>query len=316
MTLPLPVLGPRSLARRRFDAAATWWSTDASYALDLSDKSRRMYTDLLRLHVIPVIGPLQLRAIAPSDVGRVIAHMADSGLSPNYRLNAKKAISHVYRAAIANGAVLVNPTQAVRIPRESVREIIVPDRNQVLAMIEQASNERLRTFVMLAAFTGMRINEILNLRWADVKFDARTIVVRRGKGGKSRAVILPDPLASHLFFWRAFQRAELGLDSPWVIARGTGTMFDTQTWRRKHFAPLARVTCPGATPHSLRHSYATFLLEEGVPMRVVSDALGHTSTRITEDAYAHVTARLLVQADNAIVRALPIKSRDVVLLAA
>jgi site-specific recombinase XerD len=62
--------------------------------------------------------------------------------------------------------------------------------------------------------------------------------------------------------------------------------------------------CPGATPHSLRHATATLLLEEGVPMKVVAELLGHSSTRITEDTYSHVTARLVAEAANAITRAL------------
>jgi site-specific recombinase XerD len=60
----------------------------------------------------------------------------------------------------------------------------------------------------------------------------------------------------------------------------------------------------GTTFHSLRHSTATTLLEEGVPMRVVSELLGHANTRLTEDLYSHVTARLTKEASDALTRAL------------
>ena len=79
---------------------------------------------------------------------------------------------------------------------------------------------------------------------------------------------------------------------------------DTHNWRKKFFKPLVDEVCPGVTPHSLRHAFATLLLEEGVPMRVVSDQMGHTSTRITQEVYSHVTARLQHEAGAAIERAL------------
>ena len=79
---------------------------------------------------------------------------------------------------------------------------------------------------------------------------------------------------------------------------------DSHNWRRKHFNPLRAKVCPKATPHSLRHGFATIMLEEGIPMKVVSAQLGHSSTRITEDTYSHVTARLQREAGEAIERVL------------
>ena len=79
---------------------------------------------------------------------------------------------------------------------------------------------------------------------------------------------------------------------------------DAHNWRRKHFNPLSDRICPQVTPHSLRHGFATIMLEEGVPMKVVSAQLGHSSTRITEDVYSHVTARLQQEAGAAIERVL------------
>jgi integrase len=62
--------------------------------------------------------------------------------------------------------------------------------------------------------------------------------------------------------------------------------------------------CPGATPHSLRRAAATILLEEGVPMKVVSELLGHSSPKVTAQTYSYVTARLVAEAGAAIARAL------------
>lgn len=95
----------------------------------------------------------------------------------------------------------------------------------------------------------------------------------------------------------------------WVLSTEVGRQWDTHN-ARKRFRALVNgapdsdvlAICPGATPHSLRHATATILLEEGVPMRVVSALLGHTSTRIAEDVYSHVTARLAAESAAALDR--------------
>jgi len=82
----------------------------------------------------------------------------------------------------------------------------------------------------------------------------------------------------------------------WLISTDIGTQFDAHNWRKKCFAPVAKRIAPGVTPHSLRHAFATLMLEEGVPSKVVAEQLGHSSTRVTEDTYSHVTARLVDEA--------------------
>jgi site-specific recombinase XerD len=57
---------------------------------------------------------------------------------------------------------------------------------------------------------------------------------------------------------------------------------DQQDWRRKHFKPLIDRISQGATPHSLRHAFGTIMLEKGFPMRVVTERMGHSPTRISE----------------------------------
>lgn len=114
--------------------------------------------------------------------------------------------------------------------------------------------------------------------------------------------------------WRKAQRAEQmaavwwDTEHDWILSTDVGTHWDAHN-AGKRFRLIAngdpeKGICPGATPHSLRHATATILLEEGVPMRVVSELLGHSSTRITEDVYSHVTARLAEESAAALDRAL------------
>lgn len=296
-------------SRRLFEQEAGRWIDVASHTLNLSPASRQVYVDVLRLHVLPKIGAFAIGKIKASDVAAVLVEMQEKGLSPSYRHQAHKAMSHVFKMAVADELISDNPTRSVPAPRGQVRERVVPDRRLVRRMIDESNDRRLRIFVVLAAHTGLRIAEILGLQWSDIHAATHSISVV-GKGGKKRAVYLTPTLGRELDAWRVDQ-AKQRLASrwwdeshEWIITTEIGTKMDAQNWRRKYFKPLADRVAPGVTPHSLRHSFATIMLEEDVPMRVVAEQMGHSSTRITEQTYSHVTARLQHEAGAAVERAL------------
>ena len=301
-----------------FKVVAEQWRRTAGISQGIGTRSMGTYSGVLRLHVYPVIGHVPLRAIKPSHVTIVLATMAEKGLSRAYQHQAHKAISGVFRMAIDDELVARNPTSAVRAPRGGHRAKVVPTRDQVLAMIAAAPDPRMRAFVTVLAYSGLRISEALGLRWQDWD-EAATMHVMRAKGGRARAIPVPVKLQAELKVWRSAQRAEQlaavwwDTEHDWILSTEVGTQWDTHNARKRFRAlvngnPDAEVPvpaiCPGATPYSMRHATATILLEEGVPMRVVSELLGHTSTRITEDVYSHVTARLAAESAAALDRAL------------
>jgi integron integrase len=172
--------------------------------------------------------------------------------------------------------------------------------------------------------TGLRITEALQLRLKDVEFDRQAIVVRAGKGGKDRVVMLPAALASALqqqvdrarLLWQADQRdGRGGVQMPdaldrkypraghawgwfWVFPQDSHTtcprtgavrrhhLFD-QTFQRafKRAVDQAGITRP-ATPHTLRHCFATHLLQAGTDIRTVQKLLGHSDVSTTM-VYTH-----------------------------
>lgn len=296
-------------ARRTFEQESSRWIEIFSHTLNLTPASRKVYVDVLNLHVIPLIGSRKIGTIKPSDVSSVLLAMKDKGLSPSYQHQAHKAISHVFKMAIADDLVSSNPTRSVPAPRGAVRTRVVPDREVVRRLIDKSEDPRLRVFLVIAAHTGLRISEVLSLQWSNVNAATSSITVL-GKGGKKRAVFLTPTLKRELEVWRKKQAKQRlasrwwDTEHEWIITTEIGTKMDAQNWRRKHFKPLADRVAPGATPHSLRHAFATIMLEETVPMRVVSEQMGHSSTRITEQVYSHVTARLQHEAGAAVERVL------------
>ncbi|EQB8556001.1 integron integrase [Pseudomonas aeruginosa] len=182
-----------------------------------------------------------------------------------------------------------------------------------------------RLFAQLLYGTGMRISEGLQLRVKDLDFDHGTIIVREGKGSKDRALMLPESLAPSLreqlsrarAWWlkdqaegrsgvalpdaleRKYPRAGHSWPWFWVFAQHTHStdprsgvvrrhhMYD-QTFQRafKRAVEQAGITKP-ATPHTLRHSFATALLRSGYDIRTVQDLLGHSDVSTTM-IYTHV----------------------------
>jgi len=289
------------------DWVAHW--QDSTLAVEgVSEMTQRVYRDVLRLHVLPVIGDVALKDLRATHIEATLSKMADKDLSPAYRHQAHKALSKCLTVARRDDLIARNPMEGVQAPRGGHKATVVPTRDQVLALLDVAPDARMRAFVAVLAYTGVRISEGLSMRWQDVNFDQNSIAVT-GKGSRRRAVPISAGLRTELMSWRKAQAAER-LSSvwwddhgDWVLSSEVGTRWEAHN-ARKRFRPMAQEVCPGLTPHGLRHATATVLLEEGVPMKVVAELLGHSSTRITENIYSHVTARLVQEAASAMDRAL------------
>jgi integrase len=292
-----------------FRKVAERWRQTALIRHNLAPRSLGTYWPALKLHAFPVIGDKRMRDIRPADVAAVMVAMDAKGLSVAYRNITLKAISNVCEEAIADGLIRANPTRKVKSPRPGRSTKVVPNREQVTQMIDEAPTPRARLLIAVLAHTGLRISEALSLRWADLD-GGTTLRVLDTKGDRPRAAPVTPTLAEELKAWRKVQTEERiasvwwDVDADLIICTNTGTRWDSSNARRHAFRPVADKVCPGATPHSLRHAAATILLVEGVPLKVVSELLGHSSTRTTAEISSHVTARLVAEAGTALERAL------------
>jgi len=197
------------------------------------------------------------------------------------------------------GKVLGWPSHQLDVPfarlPQQVPELL--SRGEVAALLVHAPHPMAATFLRLAYATGLRLNELCHLRWSDVHDapDRMCIHVRHGKGGKSRLVPLtPDTLAV-LKQWRALQSPQPphrpGQDpADWVFASrsdATQPVYDQnpQRWYRAAVR-AAGITKRGGV-HTLRHCYATHLLEAGVDVYSLQQWLGHQQVQTTS-RYLHL----------------------------
>jgi integron integrase len=235
---------------------------------------------------------------------------------------ALSALLFLYREVL--GQDLPWLTEVTR-AKKPARLPVVLNREEIKTLLEQLDDPLLGLVVRLLYGTGMRLMEVVRLRVKDVDFTRREILVRDGKGAKDRVTMLPttltDRLAAHLRVVKAQHAAdqEQGKGEVWLpnalaikypnaarewawqyVFPAAGFSVDPRSGevRRHHLdeqrvqravrmaAQRAGITKP-ATPHTLRHSFATHLLESGYDIRTVQELLGHSDVSTTM-IYTHV----------------------------
>ena len=181
---------------------------------------------------------------------------------------------------------IVNPPKARSLPD-------VPTREEVQRLINGVYRLRYRVFFFVIYSMGLRLGEGLGLEIGDIDSNQRRVHVRQGKGGKDRYVPLPDPTLQHLRrFWRTHRHPRLlfpNASGNEASARTASSPMDRGGVQAAIQA--ARKDCgihKHLTVHSLRHAYATHLLELGVDLRSIQVVLGHQKPETTA-RYAHLT---------------------------
>jgi site-specific recombinase XerD len=144
---------------------------------------------------------------------------------------------------------------------------------------------------------GLRISEATQLKTSDIDRARMQLRVRDGKGAKGRVLPLSERLLKELVnYWRAQRQGKAGHDSPWLfLGKKAGQPMSRYAGQNIYYSALKKsgVRFKGGI-HTLRHSFATHLMEGGVELPLVQHLLGHSSLRTTS-LYLHVTARRLAE---------------------
>jgi integrase len=235
----------------------------------------------------------------------MIGALVKQKLAPNTIRNIRAVLRRALNQALRWRLVRFNAASLVEIPRIEQEEMSALDETQARALLRALKGDRLEALYRVALSLGLRRGEILGLRWIDVDFELASLsVVQTIQRTKTQGLIfstpkttsslrtlsIPPVLLAVLKRHKIRQEGE-GIDNPHglVFISTTGTPLDPDniTHRFKAFAKAAGL--PDAIHfHSLRHSCATLLLAQGVPMYVVKDILGHGQIGTTMK-YTHPT---------------------------
>jgi integron integrase len=273
--------------------------------------------DFVRYH-----GRRHPRDMGPADAEAYLSMLANRRrVAASTHNQALSALLFLYRAVLK---VELPWLQNLQRPKRPQRLPVVLTVDEVTAVLSRMAGEY-GLLARLLYGTGMRINEALHLRVKDVDFDRLTLVARQGKGDKDRALMLPQALVADLRAQLAYSRSlwlrdrtgkVAGVELPHALARKYPRAPESWAWhwvfpqatlnvdprsgvRRRHHlfdqtfqrafkrAVLAAGIREPATPHTLRHAFATHLLQASYDIRTVQELLGHSDVSTTM-IYTHV----------------------------
>jgi integrase/recombinase XerD len=276
-------------------------NTLSSYRRDLSRYSQHLLDrgihDLAKVGEDDVSEFLVALRRGDPDAGRV-------ALSAVSAARALIAVRGLHRFAAAEGLAELDVARAVRPPTPGRRLPKSLTIDEVLALLEGAGGDspadgpltlRNRALLELLYSTGSRISEAVGLDVDDIDTQARSVLLR-GKGGKQRLVPVGRPAVQALDAYLVRGRSELarrgrGTAAIFLNARG-GRLSRQSAWQVLQDAAERAGITSGVSPHMLRHSFATHLLEGGADVRVVQELLGHASVTTTQ-IYTLVTVHAL-----------------------
>ena len=280
------------------------------------------YRHTVRLHLSPSLGRKRLANLTVRDVDELWAAKRAAGYKPNsvriMRAVLRRALAQAEREGLVsrNVAALSQPPRVVQPEGRSLSV------DQARALLEAAKGDRLEAAYLLLLSYGLRRGELLGLCWDDLDRDRHTLEVRRavrrrksarlddgnypdGNGSRvelaelktrrSRRVLYLTPGVVQALEARssrqAGERADAGslwAGSGLIFTSLVGTPIDPDNFA-KAFVRLCRSAGLGHWhPHEARHSAASVMLAQGVPLEVVSEVLGHSSIAITKDVYGHL----------------------------
>jgi len=293
---------------------------------NLGPRTFERYAGLMRRQVIPRIGSVHLAKLRPLHVQQLYAKLRENGradgrggLADKSLLQTHRILSEALKHAVGLQLVHQNVCQMVKAPQVRRKEVrtLSPDETRTLVDAATADDSVYGDAIVLAVHTGMRLGELLGLKWEDVKPDQERLTVRRSlqhldknrvvfqhpKTPKSRRSMPLGPTAletlKRLRRRQMEERLKVGpryKEQGLVLASAVGTPISPANVRRAFERILKAAGVERIRFHDLRHTHASLLLARGIHPKVVSERLGHASIAITLDTYSHVLPSLQEEA--------------------
>src|SRR6266511_912235 len=253
----------------------------------------RGYQAALRDRIVPILGGLKLVDVQRRDVQRIADDLLAEGRDPSTIRNALMPLRVIFRRAVEDGDLAVNPCTHLRLPavRGRRERIASPEEAQQLLA---ALPERDRPIWATALYAGLRRGELMALRWDDVDLAAGVIRVERAYDDKGRVDVEPKSRAGRrtvpivgalrdiLVAHKANQEHADGL-----VFGGDAPFQPSNVWRRAQRA-WNRASLEPIGLHEARHTFASVLIAAGVNAKAITTYMGHASIQTTYDLYGRL----------------------------
>lgn len=271
------------------------------------ENTYKLYESIVRIHLIPALGEMQVRKITPKQLQKFINEKKMEGLSLSTLKILLAVLKNAFTYAVAfNGCITVNPASNVKLPRydNPPEELKVFSPEEMEKILSHFGNSKLSMAILCSYHLGLRQGECCALRWKDIDFkngivSIHSTILKDGSiqgtpktytsyrkipfGKKFREILEAEKLRQNKL------RFEYG---PWwqgedfVCAEDNGKHLILNSFR--YFNMWVKKNIGHGTFHTLRHTHATYLLESGMELELVSKRLGHSSLTITAKTYSHI----------------------------
>lgn len=268
----------------------------------VSRKTISSYRSLLNAHVLPTLGGYKVRELTTRQIDGLYARLISSGLSPRTVRYVHVVLRRCLEDAVRWGVATANPAMHATPPSAPKKKLDVWDTDDARRFLDTLDEHPHPAGGVWKAclLLGLRRGEALGLQWGDLDYDGGAIRVERsygrdGDAGKrfkapktasSRRII---PVDERTHKWLESIRPLGARPGDLIFCHEAGTPLDPD-WVSKSFGNYCvDHGLPPIRLHDLRHTFASLALEAGVPMKVVSEWLGHSGIGVTGDIYSHVS---------------------------
>jgi integrase len=290
-----------------------------THAVEIKPRTLASYKTMIRLYIKPHIGDLRLQAVRPARISKLYRDLLTTGGEDGKPLGISTvARTHAILRKAFDDAVKVdelipnNPVERAKRPKgQPAEHLEIWTPAQLRIFLQAIKEHRLSAYYRLAAYSGARRGELLNLRWSNIDLDEKQITITGSTGviageriegttksGRSRVVAIDEETIKILKQHHTRQAAEKllvgkdwkGAEDSYVFATAWGEPIhpDSVGWLMTKTIRALEGKIPHARVHDLRHIHATTLLLAKVPVHVVAARLGHADPAITLRVYAHV----------------------------
>lgn len=237
----------------------------------------------------PIIGDIPIREVSAFALERIRKQLVTKKRTIRTQQAVLATCRQVFNLAIRLQMIESSPTRQIRLPRSDNRRQrhLSPQEASDLLNLVQARSPQLHDICLLSLRTGMRAGEIFNLRWEDINYENGTILVRDPKSGRNRYAYLTSAIKAMLETRRStatcdhiFHQAD---GSPInEVSRTFERIVEELGWNKGQADPRLKVVF-----HTLRHTFASWLAQQGTPLYTVAKLMGHSTLAMTE-RYAHL----------------------------
>lgn len=275
------------------------------------------YRSNMEVHVLPVLGNHRLQQLTAAMLNTLYANLLVTGgdRGPLAAKTVRYIHTIVHKAladAVDAGVIGVNVAERSKPPRPNrgrTPRITCWEPEELRAFLASVRGDRLEIAWRLAAMTGMRRGEVLGLRWADVDLENARISVRNAivsvayevlesspKSHQARVIDLDTETVDALRIHLNRQRTELSGEPLLVVSDEQGSPVHPHSFSQAFGRAVQQAGLRKIRLHDLRHTHATIAVKAGIPVKVISERLGHESPAFTLRQYAHVVPGMQAEA--------------------